>query len=119
THTVAGMKALCKDIKELYDKVLVVAGMLSDKNIDGMMSLLSSIADGMIVTAPDSERALPADELGKVASKYLDEVVVIDNEKDALDYAMETANVRTILVTGSFRMVEGAKRWLRTRSARY
>ncbi len=119
THTVAGMTALCRDIKELYDKVLVVTGMLSDKNIDGMMSLLSGISDGMIITAPDSERALPADELGKVASKYLDEVIVIGDERSALDYAMEIANVRTILVTGSFRMVEGAKRWLRTRSARY
>ena len=117
THTVAGMTALCRDIKELYDKVLVVVGILSDKNIEGMMGLLSGISNGMIVTAPDSERALPADKLGEIASKYLDEVVVIENEKDALDYAMETANVRTILVTGSFRMVEGAKRWLRTRSA--
>ena len=117
THTVAGTEALCKDIEGIYGTVDAVVGMLSDKAADGIIEQLAHVAGSVIVTSPESDRAMSADELAGTASKHLTDVIVIPKESDALDYAMEHSG-RTILVTGSFRMVEGAKRWLRTRSAR-
>lgn len=117
THTVAGMDVLCKDMERIYGKVAVVVGMLSDKDAAGIMERLAHVAETVIVTSPESERAMSADDLADIASGYFVDTVVMGKESDALDYAVKHSG-RTILVTGSFRMVEGAKRWLRTRSVR-
>ncbi|MEI3100590.1 MAG: hypothetical protein V8T45_01795 [Oscillospiraceae bacterium] len=50
-------------------RVLLV-GMLSDKDWAGTMDILNEAADEFVATTPDSNRALPAEELGKYLEKF-------------------------------------------------
>ncbi len=110
THTTAGMKLLCSDIKEIYGKVNVIIGVLNDKDIAGMSSYVASMAKNVIITAPKTSRALNIDEIVRVMRLCTDNVTVADSVADALDIAMEMEG--TALVTGSLRMAEEAFVWL-------
>lgn len=57
SHTLAGSSCLCSDIKEIYGKVLVVFGILNDKDVEHISKNISKIASRIIVTRPDSIRA--------------------------------------------------------------
>lgn len=119
THTTAGMEILCRDVEAMYGRVISVFGVLGDKDVAGMSQHLARVSDHVIVTAPDSERAMDPNEVCRVMRMCAEESSMAGGVSDALDEAMAMADGRTVLVTGSFRMVEGACRWLRTRSARY
>lgn len=117
THTVAGMRVLCRDMRAVYGKFVTVFGVLDDKDADGMARLLSEASDAIVVTAPESDRAKDPGELHGIASRYADDTVLEPSVGDAFERAMGMAEGRTVLITGSFRMAEAAIRWLRTRYA--
>ncbi len=117
THTVAGARSLASDVREIYGDVTVVLGMLSDKDVDGVVRELVPVCSRMIATQPDSPRAMPVDRLVDVASAHLE----VDSKYPSIHTAMEAAmdGEGMILVTGSFRMAEGVLGWLATKSSRY
>jgi dihydrofolate synthase/folylpolyglutamate synthase len=117
THTVAGMRVLCRDMKDIYGRFVTVFGVLDDKDADGMARLLSEASDAIVVTAPESDRAKDPGELHGIVSRYTDDTVLEPSVGDAFERAMGMAEGRTVLITGSFRMAEAAIRWLRTRYA--
>ena len=117
THTVSGARFLAKDIGNIYGKVVTVLGMLNDKDSEGIVEALAGVSDRFIITSPDSERALPADKLMNIAEGTGIPAEVSPSVPEAVGRALVISDGRTILVTGSFRMAEGAFRWLRTRSA--
>ncbi len=115
THTAAGMRALCRDVSALYGRTVTVFGILDDKDIHHIAESVSEMSDTVIVTQPDSPRALPC-------SRTLDEVSVhspgaecVPSFDDAMARAMEVRDGRTVLVTGSFVMAESAFKWLENR----
>ena len=110
THTVKGAKCLRKDIEAIYGKVILVTGMLSDKDLDGVAQLLSKISTKVLVSAPDSPRAAPADALAACYKKYHDDVTVYGTVGEATEAALKMNG--TVLVTGSFRTAEDCLRWL-------
>ncbi len=113
THTAKGAEFLGKDIGSIYGKVILVTAMLNDKDLKGMAELLSPIATKVLVSAPDSPRAAPAEELAAHYRKYHDDVTVYDTVGDAVDAALKMGG--TVLVTGSFRTAEDCLRWLARR----
>lgn len=117
THTVAGMRVLCRDMRAVYGKFVTVFGVLDDKDAEGMARLLSEASDAIVVTAPESDRAKDPGELHGIVSRYTDDTVLEPSVGDAFERAMDMAEGRTVLITGSFRMAEAAIRWLRTRYA--
>ena len=117
THTVAGMRVLCRDMRAVYGKFVTVFGVLDDKDAEGMARLLSEASDAIVVTAPESDRAKDPGELHGIVSRYTDDIVLEPSVGDAFERAMGMAEGRTVLITGSFRMAEAAIRWLRTRYA--
>ena len=119
THTVAGMKYLAEDVARIYGKAVTVFGVLSDKNIPELARIVAGMSDTVIVTSPDSERAAGTDEVFEAVRRHSDSVMAVHGLEKAMDLAVSVSGGRTILVTGSFRMAEGAIRWLETRSARY
>ena len=118
THTVNGAECLRRDIEEIYGSVLLVIGMLEDKDLDGVSRELAEIADRVYVTAPDSPRAAPSERMFEVMCQYHDDVTEFSDVAFAMDDAMDTRGDSTILVTGSFRMAEDVLRWLMDRSSR-
>ena len=113
------MVALSKDILEIYGKVTVVFGILSDKDLVGISECVAKMAEQVIVTEPDSDRAMDVSEVSRVMGLRMDDVIVSDSVEDAIETALENMKGSAVLVTGSFRMAEGAMRWLKKRSVRY
>ena len=117
THTRNGAECLHRDVEEIYGKVVLVIGMLRDKDLDGVCRELAPVADRVIVTSPVSPRAVPADEMAAVMSRYHSDVEVCPDMDSAMERAKEVRDDRNILVTGSFRMAEDVLRWLQKRYA--
>ena len=117
THTKAGSKALAENISQIYGKVTVVFGVLSDKDVDGIAGNLSTIASRIIVTTPVSERSADIGKVEEAVRKHFGDVTVIPSVDEAFDKGMEMRGDGLVLITGSFIMAEDALKWLRRTSA--
>ena len=117
THTKVGSKALAENISEIYGKVTVVFGVLSDKDISGIIENLSTIASKMIITRPISERSARLKKVVRAAKGKMDNVIVEPNIGKAFDRGMKIRGDEMMLVTGSFIMAEDALKWLKRTSA--
>lgn len=71
-------------------RVLLV-GVLKDKDYAGIFDALDPVADEYVCIAPDSVRALPAEELGKFLEKYGKDVNVCESIKDGVSMALDIA----------------------------
>lgn len=71
-------------------RVLLV-GVLKDKDYAGIFDALDPVADEYVCIAPDSQRALPAEELGKFLEKYGKDVTVCESIKDGVSMALDIA----------------------------
>lgn len=71
-------------------RVLLV-GVLKDKDYAGIFDALDPVADEYVCIAPDSVRALPAEELGKFLEKYGKDVTVCESIKDGVSMALDIA----------------------------
>ena len=118
THTVAGIDVLCRDMISIYGRFVTVFGVLDDKDAEGMSGILAEASDTIIVTSPDSDRAMDASRLFSIVDRNRGNALLEDSVDSAIERAMDLAEGRTVLITGSFRMAEAAIRWLRTRYAR-
>lgn len=119
THTKSGMRALYKDVLRIYGKVTVVFGILSDKDLIGISECIAKMATQVYVTEPDSDRAMDVSEVARVMGLRTDNIIVSQSVEDAIESALDNMKGSAVLVTGSFRMAEGAIRWLRKRSVPY
>lgn len=119
THTVDGARCLREDVGEIYGKVVLVIGMLSDKDADGVMRELAPVCSKVFVTQPRSPRAMPASVLSEKASGHCRVDAVLPTVGEAMEAAMDAREDELILVTGSFRMAEGVLQWLADRSSRF
>ena len=114
THTAAGAEGLAKDILEIYGKVVLVFGVLDDKDISTISKKLAPVASKVIVTRPDSERASDPGMVMREMAKFHDDVIMTDSVDDALDHAKNICGDNgMILITGSFYMVGDAEKWLK------
>lgn len=119
THTKTGAVCLFNDVSEIYGKVILVFGMLNDKDIDGVSRQIAPLAEKVLVTAPDSPRAEKAERVAEIMGQYHSDVTVYPTVADAMDVAMECRGDLNILVTGSFRMAEDVLKWIQNQSAKY
>ncbi|MGN1044721.1 MAG: bifunctional folylpolyglutamate synthase/dihydrofolate synthase [Candidatus Methanomethylophilaceae archaeon] len=119
THTKVGMAALCEDILRIYGKVTTVFGVLSDKDLAGMSEYVAKMSENVIVTQPDSRRAMPVEEVRRVMGLLKEDVTVKKDIGSAMEHALAEMKGSIVLVTGSFRMAEGAYRWMDSKSVRY
>ena len=109
-HNIAGMKSLKKTLGEdfVYERLILVLGILSDKNIQKMLDIITSIADSIIVTKSHNKRACSPSKLKEMIGKK--EVVVKDKISDAIGYAKKVAKKQDLIcITGSLFTVGEAK----------
>lgn len=64
-HNPHGAAALAAAVKEYFNfvEIVLVVGILADKDAGGMIEILAPLANRIHVTQPHSDRAIPADEL--------------------------------------------------------
>jgi dihydrofolate synthase/folylpolyglutamate synthase len=83
------------------------ASILRDKDAEAMLSTLAELGDTLVATESSNPRALPAEELGRLAEPFFAQVVVEPDPATALARAREHGPV---LVTGSLYLVADLSR---------
>ena len=72
-------------------KRVLLVGVLADKDYESLAELLAPAADAWVCVAPDSERALPATELGAALARFGKPVTVCDSIQEGVSTAAEQA----------------------------
>ena len=64
-HNAHGMAATTESLKALFpgEKLVILMGVMADKDVEDMLELLSPIAEAVVTVRPDSPRAMDAAEL--------------------------------------------------------
>jgi dihydrofolate synthase/folylpolyglutamate synthase len=77
----------------------IVASILADKEVEGMLAALSVLGDRFVATRSSSARSLPAPDLAERAAPYFAEVEAVDDPAEALRHGRALGG--PVLVTGS------------------
>lgn len=107
-HNPHGAEALVRAVTEsfAFEELAIVTGVLEEKDAHGLLQTLAPIAHQVFVTAVDSPRALPVEELAVIAESAIPDTPI--EELASLPLALERArswagesNSRAVLVVGS------------------
>jgi dihydrofolate synthase/folylpolyglutamate synthase len=113
-HNPAGIASLCDALKEEfhYRRLIVVFGVLDDKDYRGMLRRLAPLADRLILTRPDSERSLHPEALLNAAMRYSVHPEIRAVPGEALRLALaDAARDDLICVTGSLYLMGAVRRF--------
>lgn len=119
-HNPGAADSLAGSIKELFPdkKIIMVVGVMSDKDIEGILKPLMQIAESVVLTKPKGDRAASPEKLYNIALKIQksnedcvsSSIVKTNCTADALTHARkEWLEGNIILVTGSFYTTGEAK----------
>ncbi len=105
-HTVASMKTLKESIQETlsYKNLILVIGLSSDKDIEGVLREISCIADSLILTRTGNPREADPEQMAVVVKHfYQKNPLVIEDIDEALSEAKRIAKKDDLIcITGSF-----------------
>ena len=118
-HNAAGVAALTRTVDEMLKmrRLLVVMGMVKDKEYGECIYEMARRADVFFACAPEADmRALPAQTAAAIAEQHCGEVYDCHTVEHALELALEKAAPRDcVLVCGSLYLIGEAEKILRTR----
>lgn len=100
-----------------YEKLAMVLGISTDKDLKGLCGEFKNFADIFILTKADNPRATDP----KVLATYFrnSEVHLTDNVREAVNFSLNTAGTKDlILVTGSLFVVGEARRYVEYKKVR-
>lgn len=112
-HNEAGAQALQETMAQYFagKKILLVAGILADKQIDSIVKFLTKITDHIIVTEPDNPRKLAASELAKHMADAGVTAEVASDAEAAMHRAKELSDgYDVILFAGSLYLIGDVRR---------
>jgi len=116
-HNPAAATVLAETLKHTltYRRLILVLGIMADKEIEGILTKLLPLADVAVFSRPEYSRAATPEELAQRAAGFAGEVMVIPD----LPTAIETARARAgeddlIVITGSLFTVGEARDYLIT-----
>ena len=99
-----------RDLKKSYARLVLVIGILGDKDYRGILSELISLADRVVVTKPQYSRALNVEVLAAEIRKLHASVESTESVREAIVRAQGLAtDDDLILVTGSLYVVGDAR----------
>ena len=99
-HNVAGVGWLLGRLPSR--RYVVVASILEDKKVDGMLEALSVLGDTFVATRSSNARALPAAELARRAARFFPSTEVVEDAAAARARGRDLAGPEgALLVTGS------------------
>lgn len=114
-HNTDGAKVLTDSLKTTfadYRKVLCL-GMLEDKDVDGVLKILLPAVDRVIITEPNSERALSIEEMTRKVEQYHLNYSIYKNREEAFEAVLKCINSENQLgiVAGSLYLIGEARTW--------
>lgn len=111
-HNPHGAQALASAVRSYFnfDELVLVVGILVDKDAHGIVDALAPLATRIHVTQSQSDRAIPAEELDRSIADWTHDAprLEFDTLDDALSEAREWASSqagRGVLVTGSITLI--------------
>lgn len=114
-HNPAGARALAKALRKEYkwNSLVIVLGIMADKDWPGVIRPLLPLADKIITARPQLPRACPAEELAGYVRQRGVKAEVIPPVDQAVRQALEQAGADgLVLVTGSIFTVSEARKFL-------
>ena len=115
-HNEAGARALHETAQKYFEgqRILLVTGMLADKQVDEILESFTAITDKIVITEPDNPRKLAVDELGEILNKMGIEPI---KAKDAYESVKTAESMRNdydlILFAGSLYLIGDVRRIVR------
>jgi len=112
-HNPAGVATLCRALQNDFPhrRLILLFGVLGDKDYRTMAKRLFPLADRVILTRPNSERALSPEELRLAAGRFHGDIEVVENPGDALSYALSLAGEGDLVcAAGSLYLVGEVKK---------
>jgi dihydrofolate synthase/folylpolyglutamate synthase len=116
-HNPDGAKALAEGLADIpHQRLLLVIGVMGDKEVSGLLAHLLPLADRVFAVAPALERALPAEELALLCREAGAEATAAGSVTDGLERARQTAETDDLIVVcGSLFTVGEARSFLVSR----
>jgi dihydrofolate synthase/folylpolyglutamate synthase len=116
-HNPTAMKMLEKTLKEdlEYERLILVIGILEDKDINKMLAAITPVSDIIIVTKSTNTRACkPSHIKDKIKEINNNENILVENSiPKAIDHAKIIANKKDIIcISGSLFTVGEARKYL-------
>lgn len=125
-HNPAGARALAEAVDEAFsfDRLVGVVGVLDDKDALGVLAALEPVLSEVVLTRSSSPRAVPPEELARLAEEVFDadRVHTEPDMASALERAVRAAEEggdltgAGVLVTGSVTVAGEARELLRPRA---
>ena len=117
-HNPAGARVLRAFLEETRParpaRLILILGILSDKDIDGILTELVPLADEVVVTRPDYDRAEPAADLKRRLDSLSVRSSVREPVEEAVRYAQSVATAADLIcVTGSLYTIGEARSYLK------
>jgi dihydrofolate synthase/folylpolyglutamate synthase len=112
-HNPAGARALAHYLERFYRgrKIWLIYGAMRDKAIEEVAGVLFPIAQELVLTAPDTSRALRPEALAEFAGRGHTEAHIEQTLEAAINYARtRAADEDVIVITGSLFVVGEARR---------
>lgn len=112
-HNEAGAQALQETMAQHFagKKILLVAGILADKEIDSIVKFLTKITDHIIVTEPDNPRKLAAEKLAEHVADFGAAAEAVSDVEAVVHRAKELADgYDVILFAGSLYLIGDVRR---------
>ena len=103
-HNVDGAVTLRQSLEKIfhYRRLILVVGMLADKERKKFMDILAPLANILIITKPNSPRAEGWEELATMAGNHVARIEVYENSQEAVRRGLELAQKEDLLcITGS------------------
>ena len=90
-HNTDGAKTLYNALRKYFKdkKYIFIIGVLKDKDISGILSILLPIAHKVIAVAPLNTRALNSGDLAKAAKRYCKNTVISDTINKAIEESIK------------------------------
>ncbi len=119
-HNPAGAETLRRALREnfSYRRLILIFGVLGDKDYPAMARRLFPLADRVILTRPPSDRAVPLEELLPIARRFHAAVEGYARPADALRAALSRAGERDLVCAAGSLYLVGAIKKLQRAAAR-
>lgn len=117
-HNPHGIRGVTDSLKAVYGskKIIYITGMLGDKNIDGMLDILTENAKLFYTLRPESKRACEAEALSERIRQRGYECITCDNVPAAIEGALRNAAVYDVICClGSLYLAGTIREYVRNR----
>ncbi|WP_153020800.1 folylpolyglutamate synthase/dihydrofolate synthase family protein, partial [Kosmotoga sp. DU53] len=107
------LKEALMEVLEKKDKLILVIGIMKDKEVEKIVKELAPLAYKVVATSPKTPRATTSHDLREIVVKFNKNISVVEDVETALELALSEAKENDIVcVTGSLYTVGEARKFL-------